>query len=211
MDNLVYVNNAMVVNKIFEVYTTKLIVMLFYIKTKKDCIISKSIVEQLAPKYKNVMFLLIDIESLNGESRYCNNISNIPRFDFYFSNNLIGTYSGSDEKIIENNVIYCEQNIMSRINQNNVISSTPTVTPINTTPVIPTHTIPDYLQTNNMPNGQQIQQMFNIFQMMQQLGILNNQNITPQNQKDKSDTIILSNGDKIIPLADGKYGLIKKK
>lgn len=69
-----------------------------------------------------------------------------------------------------------------------------------------------------VPTLQQMQQMFQIFQMMQQMGILNMQaspttaeSQTKATSQDNTDeTIILPNGDKIIPLGNGKYGLIKK-
>jgi hypothetical protein len=79
--------------------------------------------------------------------------------------------------------------------------------------------------TNVLPTIQQMQQMFQIFQMMQQMGILNvpqqlsaattSTTTTPQTvpetkPTDPDNTIVLDNGDKLIPLPNGKYGLVKK-
>jgi hypothetical protein len=84
--------------------------------------------------------------------------------------------------------------------------------------------IPQQNNTNMIPTLQQMQQMFQIFQMMQQMGALNMSSVpaptlntndiivnTDINKKIEHDNIIiLPNGDKVIPLAEGKYGLIKK-
>ncbi|AYV85281.1 MAG: hypothetical protein Satyrvirus9_7 [Satyrvirus sp.] len=83
--------------------------------------------------------------------------------------------------------------------------------------------------TSILPTFQQMQQMFQIFQMMQQMGILNtsNQPVQPvqpvansinstdpgnlnKNILQSENEIILPSGDKIIPLSNGKYGLVKK-
>ena len=80
--------------------------------------------------------------------------------------------------------------------------------------------------TNNiLPTFQQMQQMFQIWQMMQQMGVL----VTPGSsasqstaiptsaeseshlQPNEENTLILPNGDKLISMPGGKYGLIKKK
>lgn len=55
------------------------------------------------------------------------------------------------------------------------------------------------------PTYQQMQQMFQIFQMMYQMGVLN---MSPNNKEEEK---ILPNGDKLIQLSDGKFGLIKNK
>lgn len=107
---------------------------------------------------------------------------------------------------------------------NSQIQPTSTIPPI-------TQTIPNNLNNSTnmvIPTMQQMQQMFQIFQMMQQMGILNmnptqsnqilNDNDHDQtetspkisNQNSTDETIILPNGDKIIPLGNGKYGLVKK-
>ncbi|XWV26453.1 hypothetical protein QJ857_gp0616 [Tupanvirus soda lake] len=111
---------------------------------------------------------------------------------------------------------------------NMVAPVVPTV-PQNTTPnqtlssAMNTMSMPQ--QNNIIPTFQQMQQMFQIFQMMQQMGALNT-NATPINntasssdtnqttetnkQADVDNTIVLPNGDKLIPLPGGKFGLVKK-
>jgi len=90
---------------------------------------------------------------------------------------------------------------------------------------------------NQIPNYQQMEQMlqmFKIFQMMQQMGVLNTQAIpgpanignmatvgqtagqaagqpsSPETKTDPEGTTYLPNGDKIIPLPNGQFGLIRK-
>lgn len=66
-----------------------------------------------------------------------------------------------------------------------------------------------------LPTFQQMQQMFQIFQMMQQMGLISPtaSPTIPNESTPKTEdttTIELPNGDKLIPLPGGKYGLIKK-
>ena len=68
------------------------------------------------------------------------------------------------------------------------------------------------------PTLQQMQYMFTMWEKMNQMGILKTdvppKPILPQNDSNVSQTvgqeIILPNGDKIVPLGNKKYGLIKK-
>jgi hypothetical protein len=68
------------------------------------------------------------------------------------------------------------------------------------------------------PTFQQMQHMFQIWEMMHQMGILKT-NVAPKPVIQPSNSVIgqtvkqemiLPTGDKIVPLGDGKYGLIKK-
>ena len=61
---------------------------------------------------------------------------------------------------------------------------------------------------NSLPSMQQMQQMFQIFQMMQQMGVLNTE-VKVTNKGDE-DEILLPDGRRIVPLSNGKYGVIKK-
>ena len=69
-----------------------------------------------------------------------------------------------------------------------------------------------------VPTFHQMQQMFQIWETMNQMGILKT-TVPPKSVpiqsnsyvgKTVKDEITLPSGDKIIPLGDGKYGLIKK-
>lgn len=69
-----------------------------------------------------------------------------------------------------------------------------------------------------IPTLQQMQQMFQIFIMMQQMGLINVPNVDPKLQvpgttiqPKESDVITTPDGDRLIPLGNGKYGLLKKE
>lgn len=70
---------------------------------------------------------------------------------------------------------------------------------------------PDQKTQFVLPTLQQMQQMFQIFQMMQQMGVLNTKEPVKEPEKTPDNIISLPNGDKLIPLADGNYGLIKSQ
>lgn len=75
--------------------------------------------------------------------------------------------------------------------------------------------------TSMLPTLQQMQQMFQIFQLMQQAGLLTTQPPAaapappplepPKEAYNEKDVVVLPNGDKIIPLANGKFGLVRKQ
>lgn len=63
-----------------------------------------------------------------------------------------------------------------------------------------------------VPSFSQMQQMFQIWETMHQMGILNT-TVPPKQATIANKSVeetILPNGDKIIPMGDGKYGLIRK-
>ena len=78
--------------------------------------------------------------------------------------------------------------------------------------------IPTEISSVVVPTFQQMQQMFQIWETMNQMGILKTtvppKPVPSQNNSYVAQTvkeeITLPSGDKIIPLGDGKYGLIKK-
>ena len=103
----------------------------------------------------------------------------------------------------------------------------PTLQQMQQLPMMPTNTNTPFSQ-QAMPTLQQMQQMFQIFQMMQQMGIINVQapiqpqsHTQPQHQLSSdtntqssptsTETTILPNGDKLVPLGNGKFGLVKNK
>ena len=90
-------------------------------------------------------------------------------------------------------------------------------------------TLPAEISNIVVPTFQQMQQMFQIWETMHQMGILNTtvpirqSGIVNKTSTSTSTSIsnsdvaqavgqetILPSGDKIVPLGDGKYGLIKK-
>ena len=65
---------------------------------------------------------------------------------------------------------------------------------------------------NDLPSLHHMALMFNVYQKLHQLGLLNmNQQISQSDGSKVEGEEILPSGDKIVPLGDGKYGLIKKR
>ena len=106
--------------------------------------------------------------------------------------------------------------MMNMPNTNTAFANTTAIPALNTItqPTISTN-------PNVLPTLEQMQYYLKIFTMMQQMGILNTntlnnlpmQDAVPKSQPNTADpdsTIVLPSGDKIIPLPNGKYGLIKK-
>ena len=63
-----------------------------------------------------------------------------------------------------------------------------------------------------VPSIQQMQYMFKLFRTLQKMGVLitdDDEMSTSVNKKSTDEAIVLSNGDRIVPLGDGKYGLIQ--
>ena len=86
-----------------------------------------------------------------------------------------------------------------------------------TTPSVPPSTVPTEISTMVVPTFQQMQHMFQIWETMNQMGILKTTVQPKQSAENNSvvskmvgQEIILPSGDKIVPLGNKKYGLIKK-
>ncbi|AGF85407.1 low complexity protein [Moumouvirus goulette] len=121
---------------------------------------------------------------------------------------------------------------ISNTPQQNIYSIPTQIMPPQTNPLPVSSNLinqPNVPFTNNNSNNddtlssiQQMKKWFQIFQMMQSCGLLNtsakidqfvDQQIsqsTQNNDQSNNGEIILENGDKIVPLGNGKYGLIKK-
>lgn len=298
MDNLFITSDGNQLNKLFENAGDKLVVVLLYTKNNPECRRAKTSIEKSAGSHNLTLFCIVDIDKFDGESRFVKNINNLPKIDFYYQSNVLGSCSFSNEKEIETYIRSCEQYIITQNNiknnstqnnmamplggmvnkdinplqiqqqiLNNAIIQNPTLAsnlvqnpallqslvqrqmqymqqqqmiqpqimaqqlPMNTIPQIPLPTVPQQTlpvtpnpNSSILPTFEQMQQMFKIFQMMQDMGILNTNNkqiVTDKqsipekhnitnNGLDEKNIIELPNGDKIIPLSNGKFGLIKK-
>ncbi|MEM0354157.1 MAG: hypothetical protein QXW79_01110 [Thermoplasmata archaeon] len=67
---------------------------------------------------------------------------------------------------------------------------------------------------NNLPTLEQMEQLIKLFKMMQEVGIFGTDTGKCESGKRTSNlvdgTIVLPTGDKLVPLPNGKYGLIRK-
>ncbi|QGR53877.1 hypothetical protein [Moumouvirus maliensis] len=115
---------------------------------------------------------------------------------------------------------------ISTVPQNNILPVTSQIPPQINPLSIPTTQLNSPIVNNSIGDDtlssiQQMKKWFQIFQMMQSCGLLNtsakidqfvDQQIsqsTQNNSQSNNGEIILENGDKIVPLGNGKYGLIK--
>lgn len=315
MENFVLINDAQQLHKLFESAHDKLIILMFYTKNSPECRKARSSFEKSSLNHNITIFCIVDIDRFEGESRYVNNVTNLPRFDCYFMGNVFSTFVGSNDKEIENGVRAAEQYVMFQANiknqqhtnqtgnqmigtvnqllsanplqiQQQIINNaylqnplyaqqliqnpnllnqlvqrqmqmqmqmqqqqqammahptivppinqlpTPNITPLSDVAKEPMSGVAAQKQDsaigiqNSLPSIEQMRQMFKIFQMMQQIGALPSYQASPAARQDatsgtfatqnaekdiiSTDVILLPNGDKIIPLSNGKYGLIKK-
>src|ERR1700733_4908869 len=121
-------------------------------------------------------------------------------------------------QIVQNRVLQLQQQqllqqqMLQQQMQNNIMMNQGMTTQPIQSQISPTQLQTPTITNNSLPSSEQVQQLFKIFQMMQQMGLMQQSNTISENQNQSDDKIItLSNGDKLVPLSDGKYGLIKKK
>ena len=324
-NNFINVKDAKQLDQLLEKITDKLVVIMFYTKDNPTCRTTLGHFERLASNHTISYFIAVDMNNLQGDSRYAKNIQSMPKIDYYYMNNMIHSHITTSDKEIEFAIQNAERQILTSNNMknNNMGMNTmgmntmgmnnispmqlaqmkqqilnnlkvsnpdqamyliqnqqmlhnmaynqllqqqmapapnmmtqqqlmPNMPNMMTTQSIPNmmttqqsmpnmmapQSIPNMMTaqqsmpnmmaafatqsmpippnstdtaTNLTPTFQQMQQMFQIWQMMQQMGILNTQQPKTSQNNLPSETIILPNGDKLVPLANGEYALIKNK
>jgi hypothetical protein len=229
MDNFVRINSSDELAKIVKSTGNNLLVIYYYTKKNADCRKTIGFYEKLISAHPLSYFGIIDLDKMENDTT----INHMPRLDLYYMGNIVGSCPISSEKEIDQAVRTGEQYVITQNNLKNIKG-----TPINQTfqqPVMqnsycapqpmlqpmqqmvqqpiyqmPINSVPQSTDFNiSVPTMQQMQQMFQIFQMMHQMGVLN-LNANPTEKNSDNEEILLPNGDKLIPLSNGKYGLIKK-
>lgn len=188
MNNLVRITKSEEFHRVFSAQEHRLIVIL-YTTRQKDCYQTMAALEKSALSHKLTTFCLIECDTFVGESVYLphlRDINSMPRLDCFYKGTSIGTLPNTNEARIEDFVITGEGYI-AKLAQNHYGTALNQTDP-------------------TLPTLKQMQYMFQIFQLMQQMGMLQpTAPIAPD-----SEAIVLDNGDKIIPLPDGRFKLIKK-
>ena len=215
LHNLVKVTNGQQLSTIIEAANDKVVILFFYTQKKtNECRRALPLFEKAAQMHPLSYFCIVDMDNFEVDSnnRYTNNVVSMPKYECYHRGVSIGVFTDN----IENGVCLAEQYATKINNMRNMnpIQMRPVAEypPVYTNPamvmqqqpMMPPQQLPP--NTLLMPTAQQLQQWFQIFQMMQQMGMLN-MNAKPEAP---DETTILPSGDKIIPLGNGKYGLIKK-
>lgn len=212
LHNLVKVTNGQQLSTIIEAANDKVVILFFYTQKKNECRRALPAFEKAAQMHSLSYFCVVDMDNLEADNRYTNNVVSMPKFECYHRGVSIGIFIDN----IENGVCVAEQYAMKLNNMRNInpaqmrpVAEYPPPVYANPQMITP-QLIPSQQQlppnTLLMPNAQQLHQWFQIFQMMQQMGMLN----MDAKPEAPDNTTILPSGDKIIPLGNGKYGLIKK-
>jgi hypothetical protein len=231
MDNFVRINSSDELATIVKNTGNNLLVIYYYTKKNADCRKTVGFYEKLISAHPLSYFGIADLDKMDTDTT----VNHMPRLDLYYMGNIVGSCPISSEKEIDQAVRTGEQYVITQNNLKNNMKGTP----INQQfqhPVIqqppycmqqpmmqpmqqmiqqpmyqtPMNSVPQSTDFNiSVPTMQQMQQMFQIFQMMHQMGVLN-LNATPMEKNSDNEEILLPNGDKLVPLSNGKYGLIKK-
>lgn len=319
MENYYKISSSTELSKIFDNAQDKLIVLMFFTRNNRDCRVLEPIFEKIASKHTLSIFCLINTDKFEGNSRYLNNLSSMPKFECFYMGNPLGSQVTTNEKEIESLVHSGENHVMlhlnkanssqmrsmgqsNQMNQNqynqirqqilnraqmsdmsyhNFLLQNPRALedqiqkeyfnqgsnqpmqhmqstqhmhhtqPAQHTqyhqsyhqqpPIQYGQPMPQLTQLVNpqlmqpapvtmaqlglkdnsidVPSMQQMNQMFKIFKMLYKMGVLDMSDIddSNDNSNDKveqntndNNTVVLPNGDKLVTLPDGKYGLIKK-
>lgn len=238
MSTIITVKSADQFMKVLENAMDKLVAAMFFLKNNPQSRTARQHFERSMNNNSITIFCIIDMDIFEGDDRMITGIT-VPHCDFYHLSIKIGYYSGSDQKGIEDHIRIAQQYVMKKNNEKNqqqsyyqqqlnqqsrpvergYISEVQTtvqpvmqsvIQPIMQPAVQPVMQQPIGISPTSLgmdlPTFQQMQYFFKIFQMMNEMGVLN----MSATVKNENKEITLANGDKLVPLADGNYGLIKK-
>ena len=234
MSTIITVKSADQFMKVLENAMDKLVAAMFFLKNNPQSRTARQHFERSMNNNSVTIFCIIDMDFFEGDDRMITGIT-VPHCDFYHLSTKIGYYSGSDQKGIEDHIQIAQRYVMKKNNEKNQQQSyyqqqlnqqsrptergfisdvQPTIQPVMQPAMQPAIQQP-IMQPQMMsptslgidlPTFQQMQYFFKIFQMMNEMGVLN----MSATVKNENKEITLANGDKLVPLADGNYGLIKK-
>jgi len=119
MDNFLKITSSEQLDKVFENANDKLVVLMFFTKNNKECRIAQSSFEKSALNHTISFFCFVDMDKFKGESRYINNVNNMPKFDFYYNGNQFFSHGSCIDKEIEQHVRHGEQYVMTQNNNKN--------------------------------------------------------------------------------------------
>lgn len=204
MENPIIIKDCGSLDKIITQVGDKLIVLLFFTKNNPECRKSRVYFDKHAQLNPTIHFCVIDLDNIQGNSKYLGNVNTLPKFNFYFRGSIIGSLSQNDENEFIGLIQKGQRYVLMQMKGMMPAVTQPAFVPPQPNMIQLASQLHNPALDSLMPTLQQMQYMFQIFQMMQQLGLIS----APEIKKD--DAIELSNGDKLIPLPGGKYGLIKK-
>lgn len=226
MSTIITVKSADQFMKVLESAMDKLVAAMFFLKNNPQSRTARQHFERSMNNNSITIFCIIDMDIFEGDDRMITGIT-VPHCDFYHLSTKIGYYSGSDQKGIEDHIQIAQRYVMKKNNEKNqqqsyyqqqlnqqsrpiergyISEMQPNVQPVIQPAVQQPIGISPTSLGMDLPTFQQMQYFFKIFQMMNEMGVLN----MSATVKNENKEITLPNGDKLVPLADGNYGLIKK-
>lgn len=187
MSNLIRVTNGDEMSRIVSTSEHRLIVVMYISKTR-DCLSALAALEKSSQVHRLALFCVVDIDTFVGDCiylPYLKDVNTVPRLECLYGLKSMGTMANIIDSKVEEVVIRGEEYIAKQAQ---------------------THYGNSFQeQQPGLPTLKQMQYMFNVFQLMQQMGLL--KPVTPT-----SDNVItLENGEKVIPLPDGRFKLIRPK
>lgn len=214
MDNIVKLHDMNQVDKLIGHTRDKGVVVYFYDHENVACRNINSIIAKVMANKFYLVIGLVDIQNFNvSRSKYIENRKGGMVYSFLSGNKIQEYDVSSDEmfsQIIEDFNMYVNKTL---INQKQPNGYRPNIQQNTYNNMLQ----PNYPQIN--PNAQvmntqkstglsifQIHETLNLYAMLHKLGKLN---LNGEPNISNPETIILPNGDRIIPLGNGKYGVIE--
>ncbi len=198
------------------------LVQIYYFSHSKDDSNYLRKITDLVSEHDDVCYCLVNIDDFTGESEYLGNTTVHPKLSCYYNNTLLGEYNVNSVQNISDIVEYCRNHVSNLVSTltkpdppRKSASKSQYINRANKKEITVNNSSEKIIENGFMlPTLYQMKQMYQMFTMMQKMGILEipklEQVQKPIDEK-PGEPIILPNGDQLIPLEDGNYGLIKKK
>ncbi|CAH6420410.1 Hypothetical protein MVR_LOCUS123 [uncultured virus] len=90
-ENFFNVASSVNLDQIFDVAGDKLVILMFSSKRITNCQRAYSTFETASLNHLYTIFCVVDMDRFEGDSRYTNGVTSMPRFDGYFKGNLLGS------------------------------------------------------------------------------------------------------------------------
>jgi hypothetical protein len=222
MNNLIEINDERIQTLIDNVHDSRVIFLMAY-SNSIDCKRARQHFEGASIVNSSSLFCVVDTDKFNGRLVYVEKNMGIPTFYAYYKGKYLNRIITSDflqitnffhvmiKSISENQFnTHVQQPVQMQQPvqiQQPVQMQQPVQQPVQMQPSIQQPIHSHTQQSNNLPDINQLQQYFELFIMMDKMGILNkNASVATNNNE-----ILLDNGDVIVPLENGEFGVIEKK
>ena len=218
MNNLVEINDERIQTLIDNVHDNRVIFLMAY-SNSIDCKRARQHFEGASIVNSSSLFCVVDTDKFNGRLVYVEKNMGIPTFYAYYKGKYLNRIITSDFlqitnffhvmiKSISENQLHSPIQQQQHVQLNSPMQQQQPVqlnSPMQQQQPIQLNS--PMQQSQNLPDIKQLQQYFELFIMMDKMGILNKNATMPTNNNE----ILLDNGDIIVPLENGEFGVIEKK